>query len=473
MQALHIPSIKMPSIKMPSMPTIEVSFLKSQEFWKYAVYAILVILMLTYAGMAFSYYQKNSMYTEDPKKVATLISIRRQDLSSAIDRLPSVETSVIASSSGTAPWSSIPNNKITLVNWRPLTVRLCGYLGGANGIRNGVFDMNYGITKALKLGARGFFFDIDYLEAAPCAPVLLYRDEQGYKRSLMSGSVKDGMTAIANNAFLNNQDPVLIFVYLRRVPKGPKQQNTFFTNLAKALKPLDSYFLKKINGNSAFGLQSELTLFTTRITSFSNNCIVMINYNTTTLTGTSQDNLNYWNNARIYQHTTGTGSSIGKITPAATSPSAYVQVADAKEILLMTADQQAAFAEKNRSVFTIAIREPEYQYKSSDLEILLNKLGVQSVPIDVLSNAASPDHIAALEESRKNTIAKSPLKVSDLSIDLSTSKKDPLAYWYFAGYSIKDVSATSTIPFYTIPTPATPQAPSPSTNSNGGLVSIG
>jgi len=473
MQALHIPSIKMPSIKMPSMPTIEVSFLKSQEFWKYAVYAILVILMLTYAGMAFSYYQKNSMYTEDPKKVATLISIRRQDLSSAIDRLPSVETSVIASSSGTAPWSSIPNNKITLVNWRPLTVRLCGYLGGANGIRNGVFDMNYGITKALKLGARGFFFDIDYLEAAPCAPVLLYRDEQGYKRSLMSGSVKDGMTAIANNAFLNNQDPVLIFVYLRRVPKGPKQQNTFFTNLAKALKPLDSYFLKTINGNSAFGLQSELTLFTTRITSFSNNCIVMINYNTTTLTGTSQDNLNYWNNARIYQHTTGTGSSIGKITPAATSPSAYVQVADAKEILLMTADQQAAFAEKNRSVFTIAIREPEYQYKSSDLEILLNKLGVQSVPIDVLSNAASPDHIAALEESRKNTIAKSPLKVSDLSIDLSTSKKDPLAYWYFAGYSIKDVSATSTIPFYTIPTPATPQAPSPSTNSNGGLVSIG
>lgn len=468
MQALHIPSIK-----MPSMPTIEVSFLKSQEFWKYAVYAILVILMLTYAGMAFSYYQKNSMYTEDPKKVATLISIRRQDLSSAIDRLPSVETSVIASSSGTAPWSSIPNNKITLVNWRPLTVRLCGYLGGANGIRNGVFDMNYGITKALKLGARGFFFDIDYLEAAPCAPVLLYRDEQGYKRSLMSGSVKDGMTAIANNAFLNNQDPVLIFVYLRRVPKGPKQQNTFFTNLAKALQPLDSYFLKKINGNSAFGLQSELTLFTTRITSFSNNCIVMINYNTTTLTGTSQDNLNYWNNARIYQHTTGTGSSIGKITPAATSPSAYVQVADAKEILLMTADQQAAFAEKNRSVFTIAIREPEYQYKSSDLEILLNKLGVQSVPIDVLSNAASPDHIAALEESRKNTIAKSPLKVSDLSIDPTTSKKDPLAYWYFAGYSIKDVSATSTIPFYTIPTPATPQAPSPSTNSNGGLVSIG
>ena len=435
MQALHIPSIK-----MPSMPTIEVSFLKSQEFWKYAVYAILVILMLTYAGLAFSYYQKNSMYTEDPKKVATLISIRRQDLSSAIDRLPPVETSVIASSSGTAPWSLIPKNKIPLVNWRPLTVRLCGYLGGANGIRNGVFDMNYGITKALKLGARGFFFDIDYLEAAPCAPVLLYRDEQGYKRSLMSGSVKDGMTAIANNAFLNNQDPVLIFVYLRRVPKGPKQQNTFFTNLAKALQPLDSYFLKTTDAGNAYGLQSETTLFTTPITSFSKKCIVMINYNTTTLTGTSQDNLNYWNNARIYQHTTGTGSSIGEITPAATTPSAYVQVADAKEILLMTAVLQAEFAEKNRSVFTIAIREPEYEYKSSDLEILLNILGVQCIPIDVLANGASPNRIKGIEELRAYVRKNLPLKVSDLSIDPTTSKKDPLAYWSFAGYSFKNMA---------------------------------
>jgi hypothetical protein len=425
---------------MPSMPTIEVSFLKSQEFWKYAVYAILVILMLTYAGLAFSYYQKNSMYTEDPKNVATLISIRRQDLSSAIDRLPPVETSVIASSSGTAPWSLIPKNKIPLVNWRPLTVRLCGYLGGANGIKNGVFDMNYGITKALKLGARGFFFDIDYLEAAPCAPVLLYRDEQGYKRSLMSGSVKDGMTAIANNAFLNNQDPVLIFVYLRRVPKGPKQQTTFFTNLAKALQPLDSYFLKTTDAGNAYGLQSEATLFTTPITSFSKKCIVMINYNTTTLTGTGQSNLNYWNNARIYQHTTGTGSSIGEITPAATTPQGYVQVADAKEILLMTAVQQAAFAETARAKFTIAIREPEYEYKSSDLEILLNILGVQCIPIDVLANGASPNRIKGIEELRAYVRKTVPLKVSDLSIDPTSSKKDPLAYWSFAGYSFKNMA---------------------------------
>jgi len=435
MQALHIPSIK-----MPSMPTIEVSFLKSQEFWKYAVYTILVLLMLTYAGLAFWFYQTNSTYTEDPKKVATLISIRRQDLSSAIDRLPMVETSVIANLSGIVPWSLIPQNNTPLVNWRPLTVRLCGYLGGANGIKNGVFDMNYGITKTLNLGARGFFFDIDYLEAAPCAPVLLYRDEQGYKRSLMSGSVKDGMTAIASNAFKNNNDPVCIFIYLRRIPKGPKQQTTFFTNLANALQPLDSYFLKTTDAGNAYGLQNEDKIFTMPISSFTKKCIVMINYNTTTLTGTGQSNLNYWNNARIYQHTTGTGASIGGITPAATTPQGYVQVADAKEILQMTAVQQVAFAETARSKFTLAIREPEYQYKSSDLEILLNTLGVQCIPIDVLSNAASPDHIAALEESRKNTIAKSPLKVSDLSMDATTSKKDPLAYWYQAGWSFKNIA---------------------------------
>ena len=435
MQALHIPSVK-----MPSLPTIEVSFLKSQEFWKYAVYVILVSLMLLYAGTSFWFYQKNAMYTEDPKNVATLISIRRQDLSSAIDRLPVVEESVIRNLTGKAPWSSIPPNRTPLVNWRPLTVRLCGYLGGANGIKNGVFDMNYGITKALNLGARGFFFDIDYLEAAPCAPVLLYRDEQGYKRSLMSGSVKDGMTAIASNAFRNNGDPVCIFIYLRRIPQGPKQQTTFFTNLARALQPLDPYFLKTTAAGNAYGLQSEATLFTTPISSFTNKCIVMINYNTTILTGTGQSNLHYWNNARIYQHTTGTGASIGPITPAATTPQGYVQVADAKEILLMTAAQQAAFAETTSSKFTLAIREPEYDYSSSDLNTLLNILGVQCIPIDVLKNAASPDHVAALEESRKNVITKSRLNVSDLSIDLTTSKKDPLAYWYQAGWSYKNIA---------------------------------
>jgi len=463
MQALH----------MPSLPTIQLSFLKSQEFWKYAVYTILVSLMILYAGTSFWFYQTNAMYTEDPKNVATLISVRRHDLSSALDPLPRVEASVISNIGGTVPWSLIPQTKIPLVNWRPLTVRLCGYLGGANGIKNGVFDMNYGITNALKLGARAFFFDIDYLEVAPCAPVLLYRDQQGYKRSLMSGSVKDGMTALANNAFTNNNDPVCIFVYLRRVPQGPTQQSTFFTNLAKSLQPLDSYFLKTTDAGNAYNLQSEATIFTTPISSFTKKFIVMINYNTTVLTGTGQTNLHYWNNARIYQHTTGTGASIGPITPAATTPQGYVQVADAKEILLMTAVQQAAFAETARAKFTLAIREPEYDYSSSDLDTLLNKLGVQCIPIDVLKNAASPNHVAALAESKTYTTNHTPLTLVDLSKDTSTSKKDPLSYWYYTGYSIKDVSPTSTLPYYTIPSPATPQQPSAATNANGGLLSIG
>ena len=476
MQALH----------MPSLPTIQLSFLKSPEFWKYAVYAILILLMLMYAGTSFWFYQKNAMYTEDPKNVATLISVRRNDLSVVLDRLPPVYTSVIANLGGSVPWSSIATNQTALVNWRPLTVRLCGYLGGANGIKNGVFDMNYGIQNALKLGARAFFFDIDYLDVAPCAPVLLYRDQQGYKRSLMSGSVKDGMSALANNAFTNNNDPVIIVVYLRRVPQGPKQQESFFTNLAKSLMPLDSHFLKTTEAGNAYGLQSESSIFTKPISSFSQKFIVMINYNTTTLSGTGQTNLNYWNNARIYQHSTGTGPLLGTITPAATTPQAYAQVADASQILSMSAVQQTAFAEKNRSVFTLAIREPEYDYSSSDLEILLNKLGVQCVPIDVLANAANPNHVAARAESAKYTTDHNPLNIVDLSIDTTTSTKDPLSYWYYAGYSIKNLSTTpastgphnrranaSMIPFYTIPSPATPQQPSAATNANGGLLSIG
>ena len=474
---------------MQALPTIQLNFLKSPEFWKYAVYAILVLLMCLYAGTSFWFYQKNGMYTEDPKNIATLLSVRRNDLSVALDRLPPVEASVIANLTSSSPWSSIAPNQTALVNWRPLTVRLCGYLGGANGIKNGVFDMNYGITNALKLGARAFFFDIDYLDVAPCAPVLLYRDQQGYKRSLMSGFVKDGMSALANSAFVNNNDPVIIIVYLRRVPSGTIQKTTFFTNLANSLMPLDLHFLKRTDAGNAYGRQSESSIFTTPISSFSQKFIVMINYDTSVIpdTITGQSNLDYWNNARIYQDTTGTGSSIGPITPSATTPQAYAQVADASQILSMSAADQTSFAEKNRSVFTLAIREPEYNYSSSDLETLLNKLGVQCVPIDVLANAANPNHVAALAECAAYTTKNNPLPLASLSTDNSSSKKDPLSYWYYAGYSVKnvataegyadystkDASEKSKIPFYTIPSPAIPQKPSPATNANGGLLSIG
>ena len=46
------------------------------------------------------------------------------------------------------PYDKIITGDFPLSNWRPSTVRLAGYLG-INGPRDGVFDMDFGISNAI------------------------------------------------------------------------------------------------------------------------------------------------------------------------------------------------------------------------------------------------------------------------------------------------------------------------------------
>jgi hypothetical protein len=75
------------------------------------------------------------------------------------------------------------------------------------------------------------------------------------------------------------------------------------------------------------------------------------------------------------------------------------------------------------------------------METLLNTLGVQCVPLDVLSLGANPNHAAANAEilTNKPTSTTGFSRV-DLSTDNSTSKKDPLSYWYYAPWSFKNIT---------------------------------
>ena len=74
------------------------------------------------------------------------------------------------------------------------------------------------------------------------------------------------------------------------------------------------------------------------------------------------------------------------------------------------------------------------------METLLNILGVQCVPLDVLSLGTNPNHAAANAEILRIKPITTPgfLRV-DLSTDNSESKKDPLSYWYYAPWSFKNI----------------------------------
>jgi len=418
-------------------------------YWQWGILVFLILLMTTYGGFAFWFYQKYSMFTETPTSIATLLSVRRNALGS-IPRVDfvSVCANLPPAAGGLVPWSSMKTDNQALYNWRPLTVRLVGYLGGSNGLENGVFDMKFGVDVALKLGTRCFFFDIDYLDAAPCRPLLLYRDKTGYKRSLNSGSILDGMTALSEKAFINNSDPILIVLYLHRLPPGKKQQETFFLNLAKSLNPLAPNHLGTLNSSNYFSCGKEAELFTSPITTYQQKFIVCVNYDTSQLTATTTptDNLHYWNNARIYQDPQGIDATLGSVTPSvAQGGSAHIKVASTDQILTISSTgsptPQSTYATGCSSVFTISLAPPEYDYTNSKMETLLNTLGVQCVPLDVLSLGINPNHATAKDEILRNKpTSTTGFSRVDLSTDNSTSMKDPLSYWYYAPWSFKNIA---------------------------------
>ena len=410
-------------------------------YWQWGILVFLIFLMSLVGGLSLWYSQKYSLYTETTNSIKLLREIRNHEVGSIVPRdLPAVCNNLTRA----IPWKSIDPAKYALVNWRPLTVRLVGYLGGPDAkepLMNGVFDVPSGIAYALKLGARSFFFDIDYLEATPCNPLLLYRDKSGYKRSLNSGSILEATTALSTGAFASNVDPVLIIIYLRRIPPGKNQQSTFFLNLAQSLKPLAQHHLGLTDQGNFHNCGHESALFLAPITDYANKFIVCVNYDTfqpeTSSSTIPTDNLHFWNNARIYQDPLAGGSILGKVTPSA--PSSGVASIQVGSLDLILSQAPSTYTTSTTSAkFTISIAEPEYVYTNTKMERLLNTLGVQCVPIDVLGLGINPNHAAA-----NSTISadkkQSPSNVVDLSNDVTTSQTDPLAYWYYAGWSFKNI----------------------------------
>lgn len=455
------------------------------KIWGNGMYIFLIVLSTACFSFASWYSLNYGSYTSTADSVNKLLKIRRHALGS-ITSAPSNKTSVCESlRNKVGPYSIVASANTPLVNWRPLTVRLAGYLGGVNGPRDGVFDMEFGISNALFLGARSFIFDIDYDDNYPCAPILLYQDASGIKRSLNTGSINDGMVALSRYAFggdTSNYDPVIIVLYLRRIPKGNKQKATFYKAIAKALNPLSSDHLGSTEQGNFHNCISENRLFTSEISSFQKKFIVLSNHSAIDLPSVQnpRENLDFWTNARLHIDPSGKSTTLSKVIPSTDQASvSYATIGDASQLLLLSADQQTTYS-NIRNVYKIAI-SPLEQLNSKltvgNISILLNVLGVNSVPLDVLRQGALNCHASS--------IAKSPPKtLQDLAN--GTSKRnltDPLSFWAYAGWSRKllendtregfsNYVEAKPIPGFTIPSPVVPKKPPPSTNSNGGLVSI-
>jgi len=381
---------------------------------------IFVYLIITY----------KSMYTGESDSVKTLLSLRNISLGESNDTLsPNIASVCKKLVEKTAPYTSdlVPDNKITLVNWAPLTVRLAGYLGGDTSVTNGVFDMANGIKYALNLGARSFVFDIDYLDTAPCKPLVIHRDAAGVQRSLNTGSISQGMCALNDKAFLQNYDPVIIVLYLRRIPPGLKQQNSFFRTIASAMNSISTHHLGLTEAGSFHSCTSESTLFTSNITDYQKKFIVLCNYNTSIIPRKKnpKENLHFWVNARLWKHESST-TSIGSVTPAiATGTMPYAKVCSTSDVLTLPSAAVAAFQTSTRTVYTVAIGSVEEILTMAQMNTLITR-GIHSIPMDVIRLGETEQHTATI------TAKKTVITLTDITSNSST--QDPLSYWTYAGY---------------------------------------
>jgi hypothetical protein len=450
------------------------------RLWQIGTLLSIVVFMIAYFLTAFWYTQTYGQFRSNPASIKNLLTIRNHDLSTAIGNLKSNTASVCTKIiNKDRLYTSFTPEKTALVNWRPLTVRLAGYLGGIHTARDGVFDTQSGIQHALDQGARAFVFDIDYLDESPCAAVLIHRDSKGYMRSLNTGSIKDACKRLTDKAFQTNHDPVLIIIYLRRIPPALNQQKRFFSSIASSLNPLSTYHLGMNSQGSYYNCKSESSLFTSPITDFQNKFIVMTNYNTNQIpaTGNPKDNLDFWTNARIYQDPSGKSDSMGSvISSAPPGQIAYAQAGSTDQLINIGTKDQANYKTITSNIFSIGLSDVEYSFTTLQMNTLLNTLGIQCVPIDVVRLAAEPEH----EKSIKLASTSTP-SVADLSN--SNNSNDVLSFWIHAGWSRKlivegfsnpsPVPPATPIPGFIIRSPALPKKPPPSTNSNGGLLTIG
>ena len=446
--------------------------------WQIGTFIGLLVLMIYYFSVSYWYSNTYGQYRSRPNSIQQLLTIRRHILDTAIGPLNPNSNSVCRQLLAKQNvYSQIDESKTALVNWRPLTVRLTGYLGGIHTIRDGVFDMAKGVQLALLQGARGFVFDIDYLDVAPCEPVIIHRNDKGYMRSLHTGSIREACKALANMAFTTNYDPVIIMVYFRRIPPGSLQQSNYFKKVAASLEPLATYHLGSNEQGNFHNCRSEANLFMSPITNYQKKFIVLTNYNTNLLTPTSnpKDNLDFWTNARIYIDESGKSSTLGTVSttvPQGQIP--YVQVGAISQFLAVPSVDQSKYLQTSSNTFKIALSDVEYILSSAQISTLLNTLGIQCVPIDVLRLSALPEH----ENTIKNI--KTPSQLAELSN--ATNSNDPLSFWSHGGWSRKliiegfenpvPVPVAASIPGFVIPPITVPKKPSASLNSNGGLVSI-
>ena len=269
---------------------------------------------------------------------------------------------------------------VTLLTSQPMTLAHAGLSSEST------FDTGVAVLNALQAGFRSFVLYIDYKDADPNTPLLVYRDATG--GVLATGNIAEFSTVINASAFRsdagvpNYTEPIIVYLHIVRAPspvRAPEGYKKFLGQIAVALNPLAPNHL----GSSALGKfnrqAQEETLLTTPLSSFGQSAIILCNADTSSSKNSDPSkDLDYYVNMRVYSDDKGLGVTLPYTGSGA--PSAVVTTLSAVEGL----DEAGvvALASKTKSRFLIALPETT----NPTLASLKNALtiGINMIPINMI-----------------------------------------------------------------------------------------
>ena len=303
----------------------------------------------------------------------------------------------------------MPESEQNFVNFYALGCRFTGYIGP---MTNGYMDPDVAVQMAVNAGCRVFVLDIDYLDdcvagtAAAYFPQLVVRDAQGklivrYTSNLpmcnntQQSNLKTVCDKINQYAFSDacqqSTDPLVIVLYFHRQPPGSYKSKTvldYYSNVAKALAPLQSRMLKnELDGGTFYRQKQEDRLLINKITDYSGKVLIFSNANTSGFREIAYDpeeDLDFMTNLRLSYTQTKLGVTDNE------SGTTYGVLQTAEDFTTIPQDRMDTVVEQTKLCWTICLaKDPRQPVSQQTYQQITNKTGVHCVPATLFDPSAN------------------------------------------------------------------------------------
>lgn len=302
--------------------------------------------------------------------------------------------------------------QVTLVNIQPVSVKQAGYVGPTE--KDGEFETDRSIIEATRAGVRFFVLQIDYLEKSlgdgfdPVkTPTLLYRNDSGTLISKNGASIADLANQLStyafNTDFPSHTQPVILYLHFIRTPDAlanPDKYLAYLKSVAEALAPIQPYILNKYETTDFTRQKNERILLYSPLSNFEGKILLWTNADTSIFRNTAKlsmaapplaQDLDYMTCMRVYLDDE--NDSFG-VTSVAYEAAAHAVIVPFKRVNAMkerrgeTNKQLQDFAMKGKTRFVIAMPGQTEETKQKDIQRVMKKAGVNTVPINLFGKTS-------------------------------------------------------------------------------------